>query len=94
MTNQQKETVDRIKEYVMAVDFYRPKDYEFKRFDVQERGTGAHSTVLVLSEAGRKNDDGSEEAVYFRTKRHYMITPTGTAKRKVMMAGWRGTFRR
>ena len=80
MTNQQKRMLGRIRNFVKAVDFYRPEDYEFKRFEVQERGAGSHPVVHVFTEVGRKHDDASEEAVYFRTKRHYMIGPTGIAQ--------------
>ncbi len=90
MTNQQKRMLGRIRNFVKAVDFYRPEDYEFKRFEVQERGAGSDPIVQVFTEVGRKSDDGSEEAVYFRTKRHYMIRPNGTAQQEDD-DGWVGT---
>ena len=49
-------------------------DHEYKRFDVEELDCG---TVNLLSEVGRKGDEGTMGEMIRRTRRHLFITERG-----------------
>ena len=78
MTKQQQRIIDRLKHDILLHDglgVEHVEHHEYKRFEVRESETS--SLVFVLTEVGRKGDEGTLAAITCRTTRHICIYKRG-----------------
>lgn len=73
MTRQQKRQVEYLRREIIEHDGHSD-DCEYKRFDVKIYDWGK---VSVISEVGRKSDEGTMAEVFGRTRRHIFIGKRG-----------------
>jgi hypothetical protein len=70
----QERIVKSLKQDILAHDSHGPgNEYEYKHWEVTEEA----DLVFVLSQVGRKGDEGTMAEVFARTTRHIMIKQNG-----------------
>lgn len=78
MTEKQQQVIDRLRRDILLHDGLgseHVEHHEYKRFEVKESETTP--LVFVLSEVGRKGDEGTLAAITARTTRHICIYKGG-----------------
>jgi len=79
MTAKQRRVVEKLRYDILHHDGLGAQfveNHEYKRFDVEVK----HGQVYLLTEVGRKNDEGTAAAILCRTRRHIAIGPRGALK--------------
>ena len=83
VNEKQKRTIKDIVDEIPHFDFYGDNDnYEIKRLDISADQIGDYDkySVSVIIETGRKNDEGTLEAILGRKKRQFWVGDNGGIK--------------
>lgn len=76
VTSQQKKTLEKLKADILEKD--GGPEYEYKKFEIQP--FQSDSTICLLAEVGRKDDEGTERAITERIKRYIFIGERGNVE--------------
>ena len=79
-TDRQKVAIEDLLNKIEDLDFLsRPESYEFKEIEVTDNTSEYRTrpTLCLVTEVGRKSDEGTLAAVFARTRRQIFIGPDG-----------------